>query len=196
MKSKLLAAMVGMALLGSQASASTLVGTTSAATGIDGLIVDGVTYNVTFVHDTYNKVYASTPPTFLGNQQGANVAAIALAAALNDLLVTGLIDINILARPQLITPSPPFLPYFVYGFTAQLPICRPAPAPCSALKWGINSYFDQSTTAQEKILDFTIYNLPTAETPLPASIAFFVPGLVGLGLLVRRGKRKAAALAA
>jgi hypothetical protein len=63
--------------------ALTLVGSTSDPTGVDGLSVDGTTYNVTFAPGSYDTVYASTPPTFLGNATGASDATIALAAALN-----------------------------------------------------------------------------------------------------------------
>jgi hypothetical protein len=73
----------GMVGPGSSHADPILVGTTSAATGIDGLVVDGVTYDVTFVNDTYTTVYATTLPTFFGNQSGANDAATALVAALN-----------------------------------------------------------------------------------------------------------------
>ena len=89
MKSKLLGLIACMALISvSQVSAATLVGTTTDAMGIDGLVVDGVTYDVTFVNASYNTVFASTPPTFLNNYTGAVDAASALTTALNSLGVT------------------------------------------------------------------------------------------------------------
>ncbi len=69
------------------ARADSLIGTTSNPTGIDGVVVDGTTYNVTFDYGvSYNTVYSSTPPTFLGNSNGATDAAIALSSALGGLL--------------------------------------------------------------------------------------------------------------
>jgi hypothetical protein len=56
-------------------------------------VVDGVTYNVTFDPGSYSSVYAATP-TFLGNEPGAQAAAIALAAALQSLDVTGIAGIS------------------------------------------------------------------------------------------------------
>jgi hypothetical protein len=41
-----------------------LLGSTSAATGINGLLVDGTPYDVTFVHDTYANVYSASTPFF------------------------------------------------------------------------------------------------------------------------------------
>ena len=50
--------------------------------GIDGLVIDGATYNVSFAQGTYGAVYSSNAPTFYGNSSGATDAVNALAAAL------------------------------------------------------------------------------------------------------------------
>src|SRR5450631_4376250 len=63
--------------------AATLVGTTSDPTGINDLVIDGTTYNVTF---------SFTPaayPFTAGTQQSLD-AATSLASALTDLHVVGL----------------------------------------------------------------------------------------------------------
>src|SRR5262245_33843844 len=60
-----------------------LVGTTTDATGINGLVVDGITYDVTFVDGSYDTAFAGSTPTFANNLTGAQDAATALAAALN-----------------------------------------------------------------------------------------------------------------
>lgn len=52
------------------------------AVGIQDLIVDGLNYDVSFVSGSYNTVFASDSPTFLGNPIGANDAANALLAVL------------------------------------------------------------------------------------------------------------------
>lgn len=67
------------------ARAATLVGSPSIPTGVDGLVVDGITYNVTFTTGAFATVFAGTAPTFLNNPNGAGDAATALAAALNNL---------------------------------------------------------------------------------------------------------------
>ena len=74
--------------------ALSLVGTTSDASGISGLVVDGVTYDVTFYNSSYDSIYSSTVPTFLGNSGGAADAASALASALTSFGVAELVGIG------------------------------------------------------------------------------------------------------
>jgi hypothetical protein len=76
-----------------------LVGTTTNAMGVNGLVVDGTTYNVSFFHDTYNNVYPADDPIFAGNATLAIDAATALAAALNTLSVTCLVGLSPCAVP-------------------------------------------------------------------------------------------------
>jgi hypothetical protein len=59
----------GLADICQTANATTLNGQT-----ITGLNINNVIYNVTFVDGTYNSVYATEPPTFLGNYQAASFA--------------------------------------------------------------------------------------------------------------------------
>src|SRR5664280_2066128 len=73
--------------------AATLIGTTTNASGIDGVVIDSITYDVTFVRDSYNNVYASTPPTFL-NSAGVTDATTALISALNVLKVTQVVGMS------------------------------------------------------------------------------------------------------
>lgn len=179
MKSKLLAAMVGMALLGSQASASTLVGTTSAATGIDGLLVDGVTYNVTFVHDSYNNVYSSTPPTFLGEPSTADDAANALADALTALAVT---EVSAAGADGAV---------FIPDYDAAGSNIGPYAGYAGGSSWyGVAGYTAVDTSVSSSG-DYSTWS--NAATPLPAALPLFATGLGALGLLGWRRKRKAAA---
>ena len=53
-----------------------------AAVGINDLEVDGLSYNVSFVFGSYNTVFASELPTFLGDEVTANEAADALLSVL------------------------------------------------------------------------------------------------------------------
>lgn len=53
------------------------------AVGIQDLTVDGLSYNVSFVFESYNTTFASESPTFLGDEAAANEAADALVAVLD-----------------------------------------------------------------------------------------------------------------
>jgi hypothetical protein len=184
--------------------AMSLVGTTSDALGIDGLVVDGVTYDVTFYDSPYNSVYSSTLPTFLGNSGGAADAASALASALTSLDVTQLAGIG----PQYNALLVPFS-----DATTGILSC----APCSgentsyvafqsatiAGTWttvpplpGIQSQFNisgQNDSVTYSCCEYVVFTAAstTGATPLPATLPLFATGLGGLGLLGWRRKRKA-----
>ena len=104
MKSKLCAALVlaitsslagGMALSTTlPARAAVLVGTTTNAIGVTGLVVDGIQYNVSFFHDSYSTVFPANNPIFAGNATLAADAGQALAVALSTLSVSCLVGIS------------------------------------------------------------------------------------------------------
>jgi len=71
-----------LAVCGAALAAPTLVGTTTNASGIDGVVVDSVTYDVTFSTSSFDSTFS----TILG----AYDAAHALANDLQTLSVTGL----------------------------------------------------------------------------------------------------------
>jgi hypothetical protein len=173
------------------ARAATLVGTTSAATGIDGLVVHGVTYDVTFVYDTYNDVYASTSPTFLGNESGASDAATALATELNTLGVVGLAGLSAPYDGYLNINVP-----FSFTIMSGSDFNSGIDAGCGSLTGGtcVTSWITLSDDNQHS--DMLIYNdeysVFTA-TPLPAAFPLFASVLGVGGLLSWRRKRKSAA---
>jgi hypothetical protein len=185
MKTKLLGLVAGVVLLGaSQAGAATLVGSTSDATGVDGLVVDGTTYNVTFVNSTYSTVYASTPPTFLGETLTAEHAAIALADALNTLGATNdFADSNLFIPYQYVPlPSPSSNLYNVYN----------SGSASNTAGWDYVIGTDYSVTSYGGTpTDFTVF---VAETPVLPALPLFATGLGALGLLGWRRKRKALAV--
>jgi hypothetical protein len=190
MKLKLLGLIACVALLGvSRASAATLVGTTSDATGIDGLVVDSVTYDVTFVHDSYDTVYASNTPTFLGNSIGGSDAATALVSALNSLAVQTLTGIPTGSEQLLLIPTQ--LENFGLsndGFVVECNV-----NPCSAPdQFASTTYNNVTNATQFATTDYAVF--VTATTPLPAALPLFATGLGGLGLLGWRRKRKAQAV--
>lgn len=71
-----------LATCGAVLAAPTLVGTTSNASGIDGVVVNGMTYDVTFSKSSFDSTFSSVSASF--------EAAFALADDLNILSVTGL----------------------------------------------------------------------------------------------------------
>jgi len=162
------------------ARAATLVGTTSEASGINGLLVDGALYDVTFVHDSYEDVYSATAPFFLGNSNGALDAAIALANALNSFGVTGLTG-AVIANNDLVAVIPASVSGTGYtgsaaGFTGSNWGGTGLTATCMGCT-GVN--FDNA--------DQAIFALAT---PIPAALALFTSGLGVLGLIGCRWKIK------
>jgi hypothetical protein len=75
---------------GASGAAPVLLGTSVNPTGVDGLVVDGITYDVTFSAASYVATYPAAP-TFEGNVTGAHDAAVALRTFLNASGVTGLL---------------------------------------------------------------------------------------------------------
>ena len=188
MQSKLLGLMALVTLLGmSKAGAATLVGTTSNATGIDGLIVDGTTYNVTFTRGPYNTAYSSSTPTFLGNSSGATDAAAALAAALISLGVSDLTGLSSSNNQAFIPDANSG------GLNAGTQVdCT----SCSGSNWYTDTYGSLPDALNLTFFDFVSFTATTTPgtTPLPATLPLFGTGLGALGLLARRRKRKATAL--
>jgi hypothetical protein len=182
MKAKLLGLIAGIALISvSQASAVTLVGTTSDAKGINGLVVDGVTYDVTFVNEPYQTVFASTPPTFLGNYTGAVAAASALTAALNSLGVTTMDGVTF--------PTSEYaeIPFSCCALGQDQAV---GPMNFSEISGGWVTF---SAGGPNDIgANFPwVDQVEFSATPLPSSLPLFVTGLGICGLLGWRTKRKA-----
>jgi hypothetical protein len=186
MKTKLLGLMALVTLLGmSQAGAETLVGTTTDATGIDGLVVGSLTYNVTFENASYDTVYPSAP-TFLGNSSGAEDAASAIESALNSLGVTALTGIS--GDFQVVE-----VPYDVSATSATSSSAYCNDVPCPAGSWsGLGTSGGGDLTDVYTGYYYTTF-LIAASSPLPAALPLFATGLGALGLLGWRRKRKALA---
>lgn len=78
----MIAAFAAVSLHVTSLASPVLVGTTTNPTGFFGLAVNGTNYNVVFTTQSYDTVFASTKPTFLGDESGGRDAAFALVAAL------------------------------------------------------------------------------------------------------------------
>ena len=188
MKTRLAGLIVCMALISvSQASAATLVGTTTDAMGIDGLVVDSVTYDVMFVNATYDTVYGSTPPTFFGNGSGAADAATALSSALNSLLVDTISGATA-GNNAFYIPYAQFAPDEAIVYVV---FCNVLTCISSGDTWAVAG---PGIATQDQPSPFAVFVIAT--TPLPAALPLFATGLGAMGLLGWRRKRKNAAIAA
>ena len=169
------------ALISGNANATpTLVGTTTNPTGINGLIVDGTIYNVTFSTTTLNTF---TPGTTLSIDAGT-----ALASALTTLSVTALnnggtvfyiLDVdNTLTNydgPSLCTNACGVNPPWIEAEGRVTAVLGPI------------GFFPFSVTTEAA--DFTAVG--TVAAPEPLTLSLFGVGLVGAAAMGRR-KRKAA----
>jgi hypothetical protein len=170
------------------ARAATLVGTSSFPTGVDGLVVDGTTYNVTFTPGTYTNVFSVTAPTFLNNSTGASDAAVDLAAALNSLA----------GAPP---PSSEFTEFIPYAAPDNLGDFL------SSFVYGANTIYAALNSANESDTTNFASRPPTYETgfavfttvaavPEPATWAMMILGFAGVGFMAYRRSSKPALMGA
>ena len=158
--------------------AATLVGTWNAPSGIDGLVIDGATYNVSFAQGTYGAVYSSNAPTFYGNSSGATDAVNALAAALASV-------------------DPPFL---IQNFGVFIPVSDSAGQNSGEEVYLFNAATSYSTadyeypdfapaTASDNF-DFFSYTQFTevSGVPEPSTWAMMILGFCGVGFMACRRK--------
>lgn len=144
-----------------------LQGTTTDPSGITGLVVDGTTYNVSFLTGTYDSVYTS-PPTFLGNATGATDASVGLASALNTLGVVGLLGNDCITHGcQILTPylidnsnSPPVM---------HLTVTQTVPSYTTGWSGHWYTYLDSSlaTSWFSNPVEFAAYSAVAQPIPTP-----------------------------
>jgi hypothetical protein len=171
--------LLGALISAPAAQAVTLIGTTSNPTGIDGLVVDGTTYNVTFVAGSYNTVYSGAPPTFFGNEPGAGDAATALTSALNTL------DVQ---------PTSPLGAFLVpYSNTAGLDAATYANYNGSNFSAADLTY--ETDTTNYSYLDYTSF-VAVAAVPEPSTWMMLILGFAVLGFMTYRRKSKPALITA
>jgi hypothetical protein len=197
MKLKLLGLIACMALLGvAQAEAATLVGQSTDVSGIDGLVVDGVSYNVSFEQVNYGSVPGLNPSTFYGNPSGAFDASSALISALNSFGVSGLVDI----RGNLVGYEALVVPIVVNDFglavvgaecISNSSGCLPSPSPFPVWFQVTTALPDNGMAIfpSDQEFDFAVFS---AATPLPAALPLFATGLGVMGLLGWRRKHRKA----
>jgi hypothetical protein len=172
--------------------AATLVGPTTGASGIDGLSVDSVTYDVTFVNDSYNHVFAVNQPTFFGNTNGANDAQAALDSSLNTLNVTGLVGqttSSFYENLNLVVPTS-----VPSGLTTTV-ACLAVAGACGTGSWGISQVNPVDPSVTYENLDYAVFNVASA-VPEPSTWAMMILGFAGIGFMAYRRKSRPTLMAA
>jgi len=171
-----------------EARAATLVGTSSFPTGVDGLVVGGTTYNVTFTEGSYNTVFSVTAPTFLNNSAGASDGAADLAAALNSLAgappSAEFSEFIPYAAPDNLGD---FLSSFVSGTVSQT-----YAAGNGANESDTTNFTSLPPTFQTGFAVFTT----VAAVPEPGTWAMMLLGFAGIGFMAYRRKSKPSLMAA
>jgi hypothetical protein len=165
------------------ARAATLVGSsiTFFATGVDGLVIDGTTYNVTFTQGSYNSVFSATPPTFLNNAPGALDAANALASALDTLIgpYIGFFDELIPSSNSLVSFD-------------GLQVAASSGTDYSVVPGGNFDFTQESSdlfSTPISVQGFAVFSV-VSPVPVPSTWALFLTGLAGIGFVASRASKK------
>ena len=170
-----------------QARAATLVGTPGAVSGIIGLAVDRVSYDVTFMFGSYEEVYVApgTTPTFLDNQPNAELAANLIIELFNAEEVPSTVDTD----ADIVTGevSHFFIPYHTFSSSISVVAATNTAPAGTAAAWNMDRSVADTTTNTM----FAVFT-PTA-VPVPTALPLFASGLGVIGLLGWRRKRKKAA---
>lgn len=164
------------------------VGDPGAAYGIDGLEVDGTTYDVRFNFGSFYGLYGNPPAagTYAGDPLAPHMGD-AILAALSGQSITKLVEANVASYGSNIL-SNFYIPEFSTGQNpnqATFLNCVTGATACSTTP----NYRDPSQSDSVLFAQFTAVPNTTA-VPTPA----LLPGLMGLGLAALRKKKLAAAV--
>lgn len=153
-----------------------LVGSPSAVTGIQNLLVGGSLYDVSFCASgaSYFDCYGGDDPEFLGNKSGAEAARDEIASFLGNQLADRIATSGVFA----------FVPYAINGGVVSLAFTG---SNSTILPWNlgnVNSRIANVTTACCANSAWTVFT--ATKVPEPGTLALFGIGLLGIALTRRR----------
>jgi outer membrane lipase/esterase len=181
---------LSMATAPMAAQAQTLVGDPSFPTGVDGITVNGTVYNVAFIGGTYNSVFSSSPPTFLGDaptQVGqyspANIVVIDLDLALSELVPA---SANVIFEI--------FVPDANIGGNWTGEAVHNFGGFYDVTGAGASDTTVETPTPPTNDIAFAVLT-PVAAVPEPSTWAMMLLGFAGIGFMAYRRKSKTAVIA-
>ncbi|MEZ5572920.1 MAG: hypothetical protein R3E64_12985 [Halioglobus sp.] len=151
------------------------------AIGITGLDVTGMLFDVAFNQSSYNDIFQNSDPFFLGDEEGARSAALALAPAL-----TGWDVIGIPGDIMLV-----FIPYFNYGVDENYNL-----ASCVTPRYG--SWISDCYAGIDNSIgsdgsrgwfdSYAVFTPHEAAIPTPATLSLLGLASASLGFIRRKRK--------
>ncbi len=149
--------------------------------GIDNLAFMGMTFNVDFLIDSYDSIFATSDPFFFGDTTGADAAATAIAAALTDFSgIFGATGVGTLSSVILVATS-----------TFQTINGGRCAATDSAGNWTFCLYAGTDSSAifsgPDRYNAYAVFERGVA-VPAPGTLALLGLGLAAMGLARRRKK--------
>ena len=153
-----------------------LQGPASAATGISGLDIAGTVYDVTFSNFGSFNARGENPPTFLGDQTGAQAAESAIAAFLTSEVVTGITNLGTGAPVWLLV-----IPYELDATNFLAEAVRSDP-PYNGT-WTTTTGTGGSRASNFGNVSWVSF---TAQAPEPTTLLLVCAGLSGIGFFGRR----------
>ena len=164
-----MAALVGVSVCAPAFAAVILVGSTSNATGVDGLVIGGQTYDVSFVGGTYGGVFSGQTPTFFNDPIGAAGADAALVAALESL------DVSFVTNHS--------TSFYVPSSVGPIGIADGGLDILTGLPLWIAT--PPQLISNNTKGDWAVFTLASSPAPEPAEWVLMLLGLGGLGLTLR-----------